>query len=626
MFKAKVNDIPDQLPNDTALKRSVTREPISIFSQIKNAKDEEKKELNQLLEILRKKLPEGFKIGAAVGEGDCFFDSVAQGLNELKDKGLITSSKGFSVKSLRESCKQYAQKGSWLGNALKREGEKLCEYIQHIEFTSEDIESASSDSGIKTLKLENAIWGRPEIEGKIICEKYGAKIRIIELRDEEIDGLHVTKGKVGKGNTIYIANYRNHFVPLLSNIEKDIKRSIKVSREEAYGNVVGSNSNNISRSYISTPLQDIENSSHEQSDHSRSTGKENRKTGRKRGRSVTDKDDRVSKKLRIDVNIIKDSETPSDLQDEPRQNELHNARQTKQYIPYHLVGLMYQLDLSVLCSLRKFTYEHKYPSLSLAFGDSEIGKFNNIVLCNKKKSIHIQIENVDKYYIDNDIGYARLFTKEKEKRSFFINDYFDSFVKHLISKSNSLSNNIKYLVIHTNSGLDLTEEEKLKQGRSRSFYPFKFDGINMEECGILKDFLFTNDNTKGSGFYRFSQDKITREELFKRLEFSSAAQKVIEERKFSQEKVKEKFLDKLVFAVNQPNREELNSIVKSEIKDSKVQDNYIALQERILCDLTVPEKLGPGIIYEFNLLISFLHDMFLHKSMFFINSKTPVAD
>ena len=54
-------------------------------------------------------LPKEYKIGAAVGEGDCFFDSVAQGLNELKDNGLITGSKGFSIKSLRKSCKQYAR-------------------------------------------------------------------------------------------------------------------------------------------------------------------------------------------------------------------------------------------------------------------------------------------------------------------------------------------------------------------------------------------------------------------------------------------------------------------------------------------------------------------------------------
>ncbi|WP_265017719.1 MULTISPECIES: OTU domain-containing protein [unclassified Wolbachia] len=626
----------DQSYNITGASKRLTRDPISIFRQIKEAKDEKQKiESEELLSELRNALPKEYKIGAAVGGEDCFFDSVAQGLNELKDKGLITGSKGFSIKSLRESCKQYArqvnqsEKGLWLDNALKEKGEELYEYIPRIEFTVEDIENANSGSEIKILKLENAIWGRPEIEGKMICEKYGIKIRVIKLRDEEIDGLHVTKDKVGKGNTIYIVNYRNHFIPLLSNIKKDIKKSIEVSREEAYGNVVGSNSKNISQPYISKPLQDIESFSHKQSGRSRSPGEENRETdvsSGKRKRSVTNKNNKASKRARMDVNVTsnENSEFPSDLQDESRQDELHNACQTKRYIPHHLIKLMYQLDLSVLCSLRKSTYEHKYPLLSLAFGDSEIDKFNDIALHYEEKSIHIRIENVDKYYTDNDINYAKLFNKGEQ--SFSINNYFDSFVKHLTSRVDSSLDNIEYLVIYTNSGLDLTEEKELKKGRSRNFYPFKFDIISIEKYGILKDFLFTNDNTQGRGFYQFSQNKITRGELLKRLEFSSAAQKVMKKGEFSQEKVKEKFLDRLVFAVNQPNREELNSIIKSEIeKNSKVQYDYIALQEEILRDPTASgryKKLGPGIIYEFNLLMLFLHDMFLHKNISSINSES----
>ncbi|XP_015922318.1 uncharacterized protein [Parasteatoda tepidariorum] len=626
---------PNEILNrdsESTLKKSdfVARNPISIFSLIKNAKDEEgKKKLNQLLQTLRKKLPEGFKIGAAVGEGDCFFDSVAQGLNELKDKGLIADSKRFSVKSLRENCKQYAlqanqsRKDSWLGNALEGEGGKFCEYIPLIEFTAEDIENASSGSEIKILKLENAIWGRPKVEGKMICEKHSVKIRIIKLRDEEIDRLHVTKGKVGTGNNIiYILNYRNHFVPLLSSIEKDIKRTIKVSREEAYGNVVGSNSNNISQSCIYTPLQDIENSSHGQSDHSRSMG-------RKRGRSVTDKDGTVSKRLRMDVNVTsnEDSEFPSALQYESGYDD--HAYQASRCIPHHLIELMYQLNLLVLCSLRKSMYEHKYPSLSLAFGDSEIDKFSNIVLRYEGKSTHIQVKNVDNY-IDSNISYARLFNKER--RSSSINSYFDSFVKHLISKSDSLCN-VEYLTVYTNSGLDLTEEKELKQGRSKNFYPFKFYSINIEEYGILKNFLFTSNNIQGHGFYQFSQDKTTREELLKQLKFSPAVQKVIKKRELSlgfEKEIKEAFLDKLVFAVNQPNREELNSIIKSEMKkNSEVRDNYITLQERILSNLEEHKKLGnyiSGIIYEFNLLMLFLHDMFLHKNMFSINFEGKSRD
>ncbi|GFY52261.1 uncharacterized protein TNIN_333011 [Trichonephila inaurata madagascariensis] len=413
-------------------------------------------------------------------------------------------------------------------------------------------------------------------------------------------------------------NYRNHFVPLLSKIEKDIERSIKVSRKEAYGNGIGSYSNTISQSYISTPLQDIENSSHKQSGHSKGPGKKNRKTSRKRGHSVTDKYNNAPKRARIDVNDTSNEEFPSDLLDKLGQEELHNAHQTNRCIPHQLIGLMYQLDLSVLCSLRKSMYEHKYPSLSLAFGDSKIDKFNNIVLHYKKKSICVQIENVDKYYIDNSISYARLFTKEK--RSFSVNNYFNSFIRYLISKSHDSLNNIEYLIVYTNSGLDLTEGKKLRKGQSRNFYPFKFDSINIEECGILKDFLLTNDN--GCGFYQFLQDKTTREELLKRLEFSPAMQKVIKERKLSRKEIKEIFLDKLIFAVNQPNREELNSIIKNEIeKNSEVQDGYIELQKKILHNLTAPEKqkkLGnyiPGTMYAFNLLMLFLHDMFLHKNM-----------
>jgi len=146
--------------------------------------------------------------------------------------------------------------------------------------------------------------------------------------------------------------------------------------------------------------------------------------------------------------------------------------------------------------------------------------------------------------------------------------------------------------------------------------------------------LFTNNNTEGRGFYQFSQDKTTKEELLKRLEFSPAMQKVMKKRKFSLEEIKGEFLDKLVFAINQPNREEQNSIIKNEIKkkNSKVQDDCIKLQEKILRNLTAPEehkKLGSyisGITYGFNLLMSFLHDMFLHKNMFSINSEEKSHD
>nr|XP_031841544.1 uncharacterized protein LOC116430936 isoform X1 [Nomia melanderi] len=346
----------------------------------------------------------------------------------------------------------------------------------------------------------------------------------------------------------------------------------------------------------------------------------------KRKHSIKDTDHTISKR------VCKDLKLPNGLQDEYRQDlidKLPNPCQTNEYrsnLPHTLIRFMYQLELSMFCLVRKYMYKHKYSSLSLTFRISKIGKFNNIIFCYKQKSIYVQIESVDKYYTDSAIGYGRLFANGKQS---LINDHFDNFVKYVIFKPCDVSNTIEYLVFFTNSDLDLTEEKKLKRRRFKNFYPFEFYNINMEKSDILKTFLFTNNNVPGRDFYQFSLDKRTKEELLNRLKFSPTIQDEIEKRNFSQEfikEIKEAFLDKLVFAVNQPNREELNSIVKSEIaKNSKVRDNYIALKEQILCSLTVLERdkrynsYISGMIYEFNLLISFLHSMFLHKYMFSLN-------
>lgn len=265
----RLSEVPGPSSDGGARESCVTREPISIFSQIKNANDEEKKKgLTQLLETLKKNLPEGFKIGAAVSAGDCFFDSVTQGLNELKGKGLIASDEGFNVQSLRRGCKEYAQrelntsKNSWLNKLLDKESEKLPEYIPRIEFTAEDIKNASSGSVVGTLNLQDAIWDRPYIEGQILCNEYKVNLCYMEVQDDLIieNGKFYLRleedGKTKRGeevsdvilknvikadseNTeqkaIHILNYKQHFVPLLKDIEKDIEEYIEVSRKEVYG-------------------------------------------------------------------------------------------------------------------------------------------------------------------------------------------------------------------------------------------------------------------------------------------------------------------------------------------------------------------------------------------------------
>ncbi len=178
------------------------------------------------------KLPGNFKVGQAIGGGDCFFDSVAQGLKRLKPE------MNFTVKSLREACKKFAQSQlendqSWLKEALKNENEQINEYIPRIEFAANDIEQKSRL--INVFGLTSPIWGRSEIEGRIICKEYNVKLHIIEKHVvvEEVDKelwIHQIVNSEGsrsvgsmdynEGNTIHIINRGNaHFEPILSTQE-----------------------------------------------------------------------------------------------------------------------------------------------------------------------------------------------------------------------------------------------------------------------------------------------------------------------------------------------------------------------------------------------------------------------
>ncbi|WP_264686284.1 OTU domain-containing protein [Wolbachia endosymbiont (group B) of Eupeodes latifasciatus] len=232
----------------------VTRDSIPIFSQIKNVKDdkEKKEKLNQLLDALRKKLPEGFKIGAAVGEGDCFFDSVAQGLNELKDKGLVENSERFNVKSLRKDCANDARKYE---DKIVKDANEGGYFVPQKNIAFPHLENIKDKKGndvpdvqetfdkyldyIKSVATENGpipIRERLDIEGRMICDKYKVKIKVIGLKEQPIGDTNVIESEQGEGtNVITMVNYKNHFVPLLSNLEEDIEGAILVSREEVYG-------------------------------------------------------------------------------------------------------------------------------------------------------------------------------------------------------------------------------------------------------------------------------------------------------------------------------------------------------------------------------------------------------
>jgi len=132
-------------------------------------------------------VPNGFIRGDAAGGGDCFFDSVAQGMNEL-----CISGGPFDVEVLREACYHYADRnqcsiydsrshktwrqaieddavaGKYATNSRQQ---KNCFYIYMANIGLTAVESSH---------LAAAIWGRPEIEGRMLCEIYGIKLHIIE--------------------------------------------------------------------------------------------------------------------------------------------------------------------------------------------------------------------------------------------------------------------------------------------------------------------------------------------------------------------------------------------------------------------------------------------------------------
>lgn len=236
------------------------REPIALFQKIK-----EKKKSSDLLHNLKSAYPEKLKIGAAIKTGDCFFDSVAQGLNELN----IKPDYRFTAKSLRKDCADYARANrkpdQWVYKAVIRDaGEYFVpqkdpdgEVISENGLNKQD----KAKSFFKYLEYitnthtaDAPIWGRPDIEGRMICEKYEVELYIYSIDEEsqkvtvtkitahdddpavfiqdiDLDQLEIDSSK----KTVGVVNYMRHFVPLLSEISEDITESQPISNEEILG-------------------------------------------------------------------------------------------------------------------------------------------------------------------------------------------------------------------------------------------------------------------------------------------------------------------------------------------------------------------------------------------------------
>ncbi|WP_265042135.1 OTU domain-containing protein [Wolbachia endosymbiont (group B) of Melanostoma mellinum] len=238
------------------------REPIALFQKIK-----ENKKSSDLLHNLKSAYPEKLKIGAAIKTGDCFFDSVAQGLNELN----IKPDYRFTAKSLRKDCADYARANKkpdqWVYKAVIRDaGEYFVpQKDPDGEVISENGLNKQDDAKsfykyleciTNTHTADAPIWGRPNIEGRMICDKYKVELYIYSIEEDSqkvtvtkitahdddpevfIQDINLNQLEIDSSKkTVGVVNYMRHFVPLLSEISEDITESQPVSNEEIFGEV-----------------------------------------------------------------------------------------------------------------------------------------------------------------------------------------------------------------------------------------------------------------------------------------------------------------------------------------------------------------------------------------------------
>ncbi len=178
--------------------------------------------------------PDNFHIGQAIGNGSCFFDSFRQSLEQ--QKGIEVT-----VEQLREDCKEFAQNNppEWFVHSIANS------YDNDGQHRSETI------GDYKANIMRNDRWGNPEVEGRILCEKYDVKLHVIENQtvDNQDLSLHQlidisgskNAGEYNKVNyddssVLHIINKGHaHFEPLLDinkSLAKQLQEETKLKQEQ----------------------------------------------------------------------------------------------------------------------------------------------------------------------------------------------------------------------------------------------------------------------------------------------------------------------------------------------------------------------------------------------------------
>lgn len=178
--------------------------------------------------------PDDFYVGQAIGNGSCFFDSFRQSLEQ--QKGIEVT-----VEQLREDCKEFAQKNppEWFVHSIANS------YDNDGQHRSETIDDYTANI------MRNDRWGDPEVEGRILCEKYDVKLHVIENQtvDNQDLSLHQLIDNSGSKNAgeynkvdyndssiVHIINKGYaHFEPLLDinkSLAKQLQEETKLKQEQ----------------------------------------------------------------------------------------------------------------------------------------------------------------------------------------------------------------------------------------------------------------------------------------------------------------------------------------------------------------------------------------------------------
>ncbi|WP_341821463.1 hypothetical protein [Wolbachia endosymbiont (group A) of Myopa testacea] len=178
--------------------------------------------------------PDNFHIGQAIGNGSCFFDSFRQSLEQ--QKGIEVT-----VEQLREDCKEFAQNNppEWFVHSIANS------YDNDGQHRSETIDDYTANI------MRNDRWGDPEVEGRILCEKYDVKLHVIENQtvDNQDLSLHQLIDNSGSKNASEYnkVNYDDssvlhvinkgyaHFEPLLDinkSLAKQLQEETKLKQEQ----------------------------------------------------------------------------------------------------------------------------------------------------------------------------------------------------------------------------------------------------------------------------------------------------------------------------------------------------------------------------------------------------------